>query len=58
MKDELGGVSMKEFVALKPKIYSFLYTKNGKECNEKRCNAISHVVVKKEILHEHYKESY
>ena len=58
MKDDLGGVSMKEFVALRPKMYSFLYTKNDKEINEKRYKGIFRVVVKKEILHELYKKNY
>ena len=49
MKHELGGVSMNELVALRPKMYSFLYTKNDKECNEKRCKGIFRVVVKNEI---------
>lgn len=57
MKDELSLGIMKEFVALRPKMYSFLFKKNNEELNEKRCKGISRVVVKKEILHEHYKET-
>ena len=41
MKDELGGYPMKEFVALRPKMYSFLYNNaNQEEINEKRCKGI------------------
>lgn len=56
-KDELGGVPMKEFVALRPKMYSYIYDKNDKEVNEKRCKGISRAVVKKEIMHEHYRNT-
>ena len=48
---------MKEFVALRPKMYSFTYDKNDIEINERRCKGISRVVVKKELLHEHYKDT-
>lgn len=34
-KDELGGVPIKEFVALRPKMYRYVYDKNEKEINEK-----------------------
>lgn len=57
MKDELCGVAMKEFVALRPKMYSFVYKKNEEELNEKRCKGISRVVVRNELHHEHYKET-
>ena len=57
MKDELASLPMKEFVALRPKMYSFTYDKNDIEINERRCKGISRVVVKKELLHEHYKDT-
>lgn len=56
-KDELGSCAMKEFVALRPKMYSFLYKKNDRELNEKRCKGISRVVVRNELHHELYKET-
>ncbi|WAR05701.1 hypothetical protein MAR_021070, partial [Mya arenaria] len=56
-KDELGGVPMKEFVALRPKMYSSIYDKNDKEINEKSCKGISRSVVKRELMHEHYKDT-
>ena len=57
MKDELGGYAMKEFVALHPKMYSFVYNIKDKEINEKRCKGIPRVVVTNELLHEHYKNT-
>jgi hypothetical protein len=56
-KDELGGVPMKEFVALRPKMYSYIYDKNDQEVNEKRCKGISRAVVKKELMHKHYRDT-
>lgn len=53
-KDELGGVPMKQFVALRPKLYSYIYDKDNKQINEKRCKGINRTVVKKEIFHQHY----
>ena len=35
MKDETGGVVIKEFVELKPKMYSFLVEDNSKHKNVK-----------------------
>lgn len=55
MKDELGGIPLKEFVALRPKMYSFIYHKNDQEINEKRCKGVSKVVVKNELCHKQYK---
>lgn len=62
MKDELGGIPIKEFVALRPKMYSFIYDKTVRkvneitqevfetvhEVNEKQCKGISRAVVRKE----------
>ena len=55
IKNELGSYPMKEFVALRPKMYSFIYDKNDTEINEKRCKGISRVVVQNELCHEQYK---
>ena len=51
MKDELGGDIMREFVALRPKIYA--YKVKSKEF--KRCQGIKKCVVKKDIKFEDYK---
>ena len=51
MKDELGGEIMKEFVTLRPKMYS--YGTSGKE--SKKCKGIKKCVVRKTITFEDYK---
>ena len=52
MKDELGGKIMTEFVALRPKLYS--YNKlDGSE--DKKCKGIKKCVVKKTLTFEDYK---
>ena len=52
MKDELGGAIITEFVALRPKLYSYnkLY---GSE--DKKCKRIKKCVVKKTLTFEDYK---
>ena len=51
MKDELGGRIMKEFVTLRPKMYSY---KVGNS-ESKKCKGIKKCVVKKTISFEDYK---
>ena len=51
MKDELGGEIMKEFVSLRPKMYSY---KVGKS-EPKKCKGIKKCVVKKTITFDDYK---
>ena len=46
MKDELGGAIMTEFVALRPKLYSYKKL-NGSE--DKKCKGIKKCVVKKTL---------
>ena len=55
IKDELGGAIMAEFVALRPKLYSFRKL-NGAE--DKKCKGIKKCVVKKTLLFEDYKNSH
>ena len=52
MKDELGGKIMTEFVALRPKLYSYKKL-DGSE--DKKCKAIKKCVVKKTLTFEDYK---
>ena len=52
MKDELGGVIMTEFVALRPKLYSYRKL-NGAE--DKKCKEIKKCVVKKTLTFVDYK---
>ena len=52
MKDELGGKIMKEFIGLRPKMYSY---KIGGKDEPKKCKGIKQCVVKKTISFEDYK---
>ena len=51
MKDELGGGVMKEFVALRAKMYSYIDDKS----ELKKCKGIKKCVIKREIRFEDYK---
>ena len=53
MKDELGGKVMKEFISLRPKMYS--YRVENEE--PKKCKGIKKCVVKKTICFEDYKDA-
>ena len=53
MKDELGGKIMTEFVALRPKLYS--YKKLGGS-EDKKCKGIKKCVVRKTLTFEDYKD--
>ena len=52
MKDELGGKIMTEFVALRPKLYSYRKL-DGSE--DKKCKGIKKCIVKKTLTFEDYK---
>ena len=52
MKDELGGAIMTEFVALKPKLYSYKKL-DGSE--DKKCKGIKKCIVRKTLMFEDYK---
>ena len=52
MKDELGEAIMTEFVALRPKLYSY---KNLDGAEDKKCKGIKKCVVKKTLMFEDYK---
>ena len=51
MKDELGGKIMKEFISLRPKMYSYKI----EESEQKKCKGIKKCVFKKTISFEDYK---
>ena len=51
MKDELGGEIMKEFVSLRPKMYSYRVGNS----EPKKCKGIKKCVVKKTISFDDYK---
>ena len=52
MKDELGGEIMKEFISLRPKMYSYRVGSS----KPKKCKRIKKCVVKKTISFEDYKK--
>ena len=52
MKDELGGKIMTEFIALRPKLYSYKKL-DGEE--DKKCKGIKKCVIKKTLMFEDYK---
>ena len=52
MKEELGGAIMTEFVALRPKLYSYKKLDGGED---KKCKGIKKCVVKKTLTFEDYK---
>ena len=52
MKDELGGAIMTEFIALRPKLYSYGKL-DGME--DKKCKGIKKCVIKKTLTFEDYK---
>ena len=52
MKDELGGKIMTEFVALRPKLYSYRMLDSSED---KKCKGIKKCVVKKTLTFEDYK---
>ena len=53
MKDEFGGAIMTEFVALRPKLYSY---KKLDGAEDKKCKGIKKCVVKKTLTFEDYKD--
>ena len=55
MKDELGDVIMTEFMALRPKLYSYKKVDGSKTFEDKKCKGIKKCVVKKTLTFEDYK---
>jgi len=54
MKDQCAGISIAEFVCLRPKMYSIL---KADETNIKKAKGVKKSVVKKPIMHKQYKET-
>ena len=54
MKDECNGTPIAECVCLRPKMYSIL---KADEKNIKKAKGVKKCVVKKQIMHEQYKET-
>ena len=53
IKDELGGAIMTEFLALRPKLYSY---KKLDGVDDKKCKGIKKCVIKKTLMFEDYKD--
>ena len=53
-KDEAAGMPIREFIGLRPKMYSYIKDNNK---NEKTAKRIRKYVIKKNITHENYKQT-
>ena len=56
MKDETHGVAIEEFVGLRPKMYSIIYTEQNKSVEKKTAKGIKKSVTKRQLRHASYKE--
>ena len=56
MKDETHGIPIQEFIGLRPKMYSILYTENDKLVEKKTAKGIKKSVTKRKLRHANYKE--
>ena len=56
MKDETHGIPIQEFIGLRPKMYSILYTQNDKLVEKKTAKGIKKSVTKRKLRHANYKE--
>ena len=56
MKDETHGIPIQEFVGLRPKMYSILYTENNKQVEKKTAKGIKKSVTKRKLRHAGYRE--
>ena len=56
MKHETHGVPIEEFVGLRPKMYSIIYTECNKQVEKKTAKGIKKFVTKRKIRHGSYKE--
>ena len=56
MKDETHGIPIQEFVGLRPKMHSILYTENDTLVKKKSAKGIKKSVTKRKLRHANYKE--
>ena len=56
MKDECGGVIMTEFVALKPKLYSFLKEVDEEIREKQKAKGVKKCMIRKSLRHENFKK--
>ena len=56
IKDECGGAVMTEFVALKPKLYSFLTEEDEKVREKQKAKGVKKCIIRKSLRHENFKK--
>ena len=64
MKDELNGMSLREFVGLRPKCYSLLFSgkvkdnvvKNRNLAEKRKGKGVKKAIIERYVRHEHYKK--
>ena len=56
MKDECAGAVMTEFVALKPKLYSFLTEEDEKIREKQKAKGVKKCIIRKSLRHENFKK--
>ena len=54
MKDECGGAILKEFIALKPKLYSFLIEENAETTGKQKAKGVKKCMIKKSLRHANF----
>ena len=57
-KDELDGKTMLEFIALRAKVYAYIWQKDINQiCEKKKCKGTKKCVAKKDLKFDHYKRA-
>ena len=56
MKDETAGILIEEFICLRAKIYSILYTENERPVEKKTAKGVAKNVTKRVLRHNDYKK--
>jgi hypothetical protein len=56
MKDETHGLPIKDFVGLRPNMYSLQYREEGREVEKKTAKGMAKHVTKRNIRHAHYRD--
>ena len=52
----MHGIPIQEFIGLRPKMYSILYTENDKLVEKKTAKGIKKSITKRNLRHANYKE--
>ena len=56
MKGKMAGIAIKEFVGLRPKMYSLLYSDNNAQVKMKSAKGIARNVTRRVLRHTDYKQ--